>query len=408
MSWPYTRVDGLCAEVVDCPHSTPKWTDSGVRVLRSKNIRGGRLLLDAQESFTTESEYLKRTRRAVPCEGDLVITREAPMGEICMLPDLQCCLGQRMVLLRPNRKKVEGKFLLYAFQSRYVQGQIAKSKGTGTTVSNLRIPHLCAIEIPTPTLDEQRRIAGTLTAYDDLIENNRRRIQLLEESARLLYKEWFIHLRFPGHEHVKVIDGVPQGWELTTVASVCAGFEDGDWIETKDQGGEDYRLLQVSNIGNNSFVETGNFRYVTERTFRRLRCNEVVPGDVLISRMPKLIGRAWYVQPQPWRMITAVDVTIARPDPELINPFYFLYHLNSEIHIARCEAHATGATRQRISRKNMGRLPILRPPESLMRPFGELAAAANTQQHLLTLQNSQLAKARDLLLPRLMNGEVAT
>ena len=230
---------------------------------------------------------------------------------------------------------------------------------------------------------------------------------LLEQSARLLYKEWFIHLRFPGHEHVKIIDGVPEGWKKTTVSEVCSDFSDGDWIETKDQGGEDFRLLQVSNIGQNCFVETGNYRYVTEDTFRRLRCNEVVPGDILISRMPKPIGRAWYVHPNPWRMITAVDVTIARPDPEKVDPFFFLCHLNSDPHLARCEAHATGATRPRISRKNMGGLPILRPPMSLMTMFGEVARPTNHQKRVLTKQNDLLTQSRDLLLPRLMNGNIS-
>src|SRR5690554_1412690 len=112
MSWNRSRVDVLCTKVVDCPHSTPKWTSSGVRVLRSRNIRDGRLNLDAQVSFTTEEHFIKRTKRATPREGDLVITREAPMGEVCMLPNLRCCLGQRMVLLRPNPTRVDGKFLL--------------------------------------------------------------------------------------------------------------------------------------------------------------------------------------------------------------------------------------------------------------------------------------------------------
>jgi len=223
----------------------------------------------------------------------------------------------------------------------------------------------------------------------------------------LLFKEWFVHLRFPGHEHVKIKDGLPEGWERRTVTDVCTSFEDGDWIESKDQGGEDFRLLQISNIGDNEFVETGNFRYITSETHRNLRCNEVVPGDILISRMPKPIGRAWYVNPQPWRMITAVDVTIARPNSELVNPFYYLYHLNSSAHIGRCELRATGATRPRVSRKNMGTLPILIPPMLVQSNFGGVASAVNAQRYALTCTIDRLTKARDLLLPRLMNGEIS-
>lgn len=134
----------LCESIVDCPHSTPVWTPSGFIVLRNQNIRMGRLDL-SQPSFTDEAHFADRTRRAVPTAGDLVITREAPMGEVCMIPpNLRCCLGQRMVLLRPNRKRIDPHFLLYALQSKDVQHEIGVNEGTGSTVSNLRIPLLRA------------------------------------------------------------------------------------------------------------------------------------------------------------------------------------------------------------------------------------------------------------------------
>ena len=255
-------------------------------------------------------------------------------------------------------------------------------------------------------VQRQDKIADILSAYDDLIENNRRRIALLEQTARELYREWFVRLRFPGHENARIVDGLPEVWERRTIADVCTSFDDGDWIETKDQGGEDFRLLQISNIGSNEFVETGNYRWITSETFRSLRCNEVLPGDILISRMPKPIGRAWFVYKQPWRMITAVDVTIARPDQTAVDPRYFLYHLNSQTHIARCELRATGATRPRISRKAMGALPIILPPMTLQLTFGQIASASNEQRNTLMDKNKVLAQARDLLLPRLMSGEV--
>ena len=262
------------------------------------------------------------------------------------------------------------------------------------------------LNVRLPDRSCQERIADVLSAYDDLIENNRRRIALLEQAARELYQEWFVRLRFPGYESTRIVDGLPEGWERRTIADVCTSFDDGDWIESKDQGGEDFRLLQISNIGNNEFVETGNYRWITSETHRNLRCNEVLPGDILISRMPKPIGRAWLVYEQPWRMITAVDVTIARPDQTAVDPLYYLYHLNSKTHIARCELRATGATRPRISRKTMGALQIFRPPMTLQLTFGQIASATNEQRNILTGQNKVPAQARDLLLPRLMSGEV--
>ncbi|MFZ4474130.1 MAG: restriction endonuclease subunit S, partial [Saprospiraceae bacterium] len=120
--------------------------------------------------------YLGRIKRAVPQAGDIVITREAPMGDVCQIPEgLKCCLGQRQVLLRPDPKKVDSRFLLYALQSPYIQHQIGWNEGTGSTVSNLRIPVLEALSVPTPELAVQREVAETLGAIDN-------RITLLRET----------------------------------------------------------------------------------------------------------------------------------------------------------------------------------------------------------------------------------
>ena len=138
-----TRLSELCERIVDCPHSTPVWTDYGPIVLRSQNIRNGRLDLSAP-SYTDNAHFQARTRRAAPTEGDLVITREAPMGEVCIIPPgLQCCLGQRMVLLRPNRAKVDSRYLFFALQSNSVRHEIFVNEGTGSTVSNLKDTWLC-------------------------------------------------------------------------------------------------------------------------------------------------------------------------------------------------------------------------------------------------------------------------
>ena len=182
----------LCLLVADCPHATPEWTASGVVVLRNQNIKGGRLDLSAP-SFTDEAHYLGRIRRAAPQEGDLVITREAPMGEVCQIPaGLKCCLGQRQVLLRPDPEKVDSRFLLYALQSPYLQHQIGWNEGTGSTVSNLRIPVLEALKVPTPSVATQREVASVLGALDDRITLLRETNATLEAITQALFKSWFV------------------------------------------------------------------------------------------------------------------------------------------------------------------------------------------------------------------------
>lgn len=148
---------------------------------------------------------------------------------------------------------------------------------------------------------------------------------------------------------------------MTTLGECCLSIEDGDWIETKDQGEQGYRLLQISNIGLGQFRETGNFRWVTAETFQRLRCNEIRIGDVLVARMPEPTGRCWYVDNLPWPAITAVDVAIVRTNPELLDPLYCSYFLNSPQTLAEVSALTVGTTRTRIKRTDLASLEIALP-----------------------------------------------
>jgi len=277
----------------------------------------------------------------------------------------------------------------------------------GNSNPTLNRNHIHDLPALIPPVDTQDRISDILSAYDDLIENNRRRMTLLEEAARKLYREWFVRLRFPGHEHTCITKGVPEGWAERIFADACSSLEDGDWIETKDQGGDDYRLLQISNIGINEFVETGNYRYVTEQTLRRLNCRELLPGQIVIARMPKPIGRAWLVTELPWRMITAVDAAIAVVNEGVADAYFLTHYLNSPASLEHCKRRAVGATRPRIARRELATLPLLLPPRRLQVHFREIAEPLNQQRSVLYRQNAQLRTARDLLLPRLMSGEIA-
>jgi type I restriction enzyme, S subunit len=299
----------------------------------------------------------------------------------------------------------DDEYLKHWFAASDISGYI-----TGAAQPKLSQANLRRVQIELPPLNQQRRIASILSAYDDLIENNTRRIAILEEMARALYQEWFVHFRFPGHEHMPLVDSplgpIPKGWEVDTLQNLAASFQDGDWIETKDQGGDAYRLLQVSNIGMGEFVETGNWRFITQETFERLRCCEVLENDLLISRMPKPIGRAWMVTRMPFRMVTAVDVAILRVNEDRADRHYLYCALNSPSNLDRVLQHSTGTTRARIARRNLASLLFLVPSLELQQRFAKLASSAIGLSALLREKSTNLRASRDLLLPRLISGEI--
>jgi type I restriction enzyme S subunit len=340
-------------------------------------------------------------------KGDIVMCEGGEPGRCAIWKEQRpgMMIQKAIHRIRP-RACLDHEFLFYTFIYMGKTGLFAPLF-TGATIKHLPREKLALLRVPVPPQTVQKRIADTLSAYDDLIENNRRRMALLEESARLLYQEWFVRLHFPGHEHVRVIDGVPEGWEQKALGACCATLEDGDWIESKDQGGDDYRLLQISNIGSNAFVETGNYRFISEDTFRKLNCRELKPGDILISRMPKPIGRAWLVTDMPWKMVTAVDAAIATTGGQSADPYFLVYCLNSQEMIEKCERRAVGATRPRIARRELSAIPAIVPPPSLQRAFRDCVQPMYEQQFCLYRQTEKLRAARDLLLPRLMSGEIA-
>ena len=143
---------------------------------------------------------------------------------------------------------------------------------------------------------------------------------------------------------------------------VCTVFTDGDWIESKDQSEKGIRLVQTGNIGEGIYLEKeSRAKYIPEDTFKRLKCTEIFPGDILVSRLPEPVGRACIIPEKTERMITAVDWTICRPDEALISKDYLCYFMRSNAYYMRLLGNVTGTTRKRISRKNLGNVELKVP-----------------------------------------------
>jgi Restriction endonuclease S subunits len=216
MNTPLTLND-VCEFIVDCLHATAPTQDEGYPLIRTPNIGKGRLNLDGVYRVS-EDTYEKWTQRAVPQENDLILAREAPAGNVATVRNgPQVCLGQRTVHLRPDPKQIEPAFLCYYLLAPPQQGALLAGE-TGATSKHVNMKDIRRLPLKgLPKRNVQQTIGRVLSAYDDMIENNRRRIQLLEQAARLLYKEWFVHLRFPVHGHVTITDGMPEGWEKKTI-----------------------------------------------------------------------------------------------------------------------------------------------------------------------------------------------
>ena len=420
----------LCTDVVDCPHSTPVWTDAGVLVLRSHNIRRGRLDL-SRPSFTSEDAYGERTRRATPSPGDLVITREAPMGEICEIPrGLRCCLGQRLVLLRPNPGRVVGKYLCYAIQAPQVQGQIRAHDGTGSTVSNLRIPALEALTIPIRPLPEQAAISSLLGALDDKIALNRRMAATLEEMARALFKSWFVDFDpvrakaegrdtglpseiadlFPDRLVDSDLGAIPDGWAVSRLV---------DRVDTVK--GRSYRSTELvtdaptAMVTLKSFRRGGGYRADGLKPFiGTYRAEQVVlPGELVIAntdvtQLADVVGQPALVRSDSRysTLVASLDAQIVRGTDDRTSAV-FLYGLaGSRAFNSHARAHATGTTVLHLAKGAIESFAFAGPPPGLVRAYDSLALPALQALDRLGEETDALAALRDALLPKLVSGEI--
>ena len=271
-----------------------------------------------------------------------------------------------------DRNVLDTRYLFYALQPALSKFQAAS---IGAATQYLTKSILDNFKIGVPDLDVQKRIVNLLSSYDDLIENNRRRIQLLEQAARLLYKEWFVHLRFPGHEHVKIKDGVPEGWDKKPLGEI-APLNYGKSLKKDD------RLPgSVSVYGSSGIVGTHNRAMVNGPTIIVGRKGNV--GSVYWSSEDCFpIDTVYYVQSE--------------------NCSLRLYYALRTVPFISTDVAVPGLNRDFAHSRQ-----ILTPSSSYHRLFENTAGPFHQQIDILRRQNAKLERARDLLLPRLMNGKIA-
>jgi len=401
MNWPMRPVNELCELAVDCVNKTAPTVDfeTEYKMIRTTNVKNG--FIDLNEvRYVTEEVFQKWTRRSKPQYGDVILTREAPVGEVGRFTsdDDKIFLGQRLFHYRPNPEKLDWNYLAYVLQSPSVQGRF-KGMGFGATVDHVRVGDAERLPIPCPPLDVQKSIGSTLSTYDNLIENNRRRIQLLEQAARMLYKEWFVHLRFPGHEHVKIKDGVPEGWEKKTAFEVMEVLS----------GGTPKTTIPAYWDGDIPFFtpkDAVDYAYVleTEKTITEdglKNCNsKLYPKDTVFIAARGTVGKINLAQTD-MAMNQSCYALVAK---EPLNQQFLYFALMEGVEQFR--SRAVGAVFDAIIRDTFKLIPFVVPDKMVVGMFGEHVSPILNQIDVLSKETRQLAKARDLLLPRLMNGEI--
>lgn len=375
--------------------------------LANVNVRWGAFGLNDLREMRFEDHELDRFGLS---SGDIVMCEGGEPGRCAIWNDqLPGMMFQKALhRIRPH-ECLDSRFLYYSFLRK---GRLDGFGGlfTGSTIKHLPKEKLAKVEVTFPEIEEQRRIAATLSAYDELIDNNRRRIGLLEEAARQLYKEWFVCFRFPGYDHVKLIDGVPEGWERKRIGLLTTKIGSG---ATPRGGSAAYQdtgitLIRSQNIYDFQFDDVG-LTYINEEQAAKLDNVTIQPGDVLLNITGASVGRCCQVPERHLPARVNQHVMIIRCDPDKCGPNFLTHSINAQQNkeILLSIARAGGATREALTKDIVTNFEILMPTPSLLQDFEEAALPMFEQHERLAAMNAALAKARDFLLPRLMNGTLA-
>lgn len=411
-AWKKALLAGACTKIGS--GSTPRGGDSvyqtsGVSFIRSQNVYNGVFSVGGL-TFLDDGQA-EQLKGVTVLEGDVLlnITGDS-VARCCTVPVevLPARVNQHVAIIRPAPDKFDARFLGYFLISPFMQETMLSLAASGGTRKALTKEMIERFEIPQPSLETQKRISGILRGYDDLIDNNRRRMALLEDSARQLYREWFVRLRFPGHEHTPIVDGVPQGWRKVTLTQITSKIGSG----ATPKGGEaayqleGVTLIRSMNVYDDLFDDAG-LAFLNDDQAAGLANVVVEPNDILLNITGASVARCCMA---PERYLPArvnQHVMIIRVDPKKANPFFVHKAINSDeckrllLSFAR-----KGSTREALTKEEMANFEITIPTSALMEQFGEIAADAYAQREGLAKQNQKLRQARDLLLSRLMSGEV--
>ena len=392
------QLKDIC-DIYDCPHTTAKDEGKGYPLVRTPNVGKGRLILDGIHRVS-EDVYNSRNARAIPEEGDLILAREAPVGNVSIIMDGQrVCLGQRVVLIKPKRELVDPHFLTYYLLSAQVQHRL-KNHANGAVVAHLNVSDIRNLWVTLPELEEQVAIGKILRSIDDKIELNRQINDNLEQQAQALYKSWFID--FEPFKDGKFIESelgqIPEGWRIYTLnelMDIKRGSSPRPIQSYLSETGLKWLKISDATSCSSPFIYEIQEHIKSEglRNTVYLQKGALVLSNSATPGLPKILGIDTCIH----------DGWLYFPISKLSNPFMYLMFIKFRENLI---SQANGSVFMNLKTEIVKNLKIALPKREIIEQFDLIISSVFNEIRNRTEEMLNLSKQRDTLLPKLMSGEI--
>ena len=402
MSWEKVKLGDICESISDGDHLPPPKSVNGIPFVTISNVNSSNQFDFKNTMFVPQEYYEKLDEKRKPRINDILYSVVGSFGIPVFIKENRPFVFQRHIaILRPNESRIHPRYLYYKMLSKdfYMK---ADAVAIGAAQRTISLTSLRNMEISIPCKDSQKRIADILSAYDDLIENNQKQIKLLEEAAQRLYKQWFIDLRYPGHETTKIVDGLPEGWRKDRADSffnITIGKTppraEKQWF-TEDGNGIPW--ISISDMGTDSAFLFETSEGLTLEAIKRHNV-KVVPANMVLLSFKLTVGRVSITTTE---MCTNEAIAHFVTDNDYLREYAYCYLKNFHYD----ELGSTSSISKAINSKIVKAMPFVTPDCDLLKKFHLFAKPIFDEVFTKQKQIINLIQSRDCLLPKLMNGIV--
>lgn len=405
MKWEIAKLGDISRNIQTGPFGSQlhqsDYSESGIPVVMPKDLLGGKI---SEESIArVDKTHVERLCRHKIETGDILYSRRGDVGRCAYVTEKEvgwlCGTGCLRVTI--DSEKADSRFVFFQLQHPDTVGWVEKH-AVGATMLNLNTTILSSVPIRLPALESQKRIANVLSAYDDLIENNQKQIKLLEEAAQRLYKEWFVDLRFPGHENTKIVDGVPEGWKIASIADICdtvGGGTPSTKIQSYYEKGDILWVTPTDITRNFSLALLDTEKKITPEGLKNSSA-KMLPAETILMTSRASVGFFGMCK---YEVCTNQGFISCIPKRENLQ-MYLLFNLKSRVEEIRQKAG--GSTYLEISKTVFRELKIILPKDEVLAEYQKNVHDIFDEIYCRTEMIKSLVDMRNRLLPKLMSGEV--